>query len=98
MDKRIPLVIGLIVLLAIIGILFFTLNNTDVSKRDYCQFDSDCVPAQCCHPTEAVNDYYAPDCKNVVCTQVCEGPLECRRGRIECIQNKCTVVPNNVSN
>lgn len=57
-----------------------------------CQSDSDCVSAQCCHPTSCINKAYKGVC-NLLCTQVCQGPLDCGAGRCGCVNNKCTVIP-----
>lgn len=59
---------------------------------EQCTVDADCVPAQCCHPTSAVNSAYAPNCAAVLCTASCEGPLDCGAGEIKCVSNRCTVV------
>ena len=58
---------------------------------EQCSVDDDCVPAQCCHPTGAVNKANAPDCRGVFCTAVCEGPLDCGQGEIKCVSNRCVV-------
>ncbi|MBI4017521.1 MAG: hypothetical protein HY366_01090 [Candidatus Aenigmarchaeota archaeon] len=61
----------------------------------FCTSDADCVPAECCHPTDAVNRNSAPICDNVFCTQVCApDTLDCGQGEIRCVANKCTVVIN----
>ena len=60
---------------------------------EQCSVDVDCVPAPCCHPTGAVNKADAPDCSGVLCTAVCEGPLDCGAGEIKCMSNRCTIVP-----
>ncbi len=59
-----------------------------------CSQDSDCVPSTCCH---------APDCANrvainrtvctLLCTAVCEGPLDCGAGSCGCVSGRCAVVP-----
>jgi len=94
MDKRITLAIILGALI-IISILFFNIDSSPTPSKYSCTTALDCVPSVCCHPTEAVNYYYAPDCAAVSCTASCEGPLDCGRGTIECIENRCTIVPNN---
>ncbi|MEA3255233.1 MAG: DUF3160 domain-containing protein, partial [Candidatus Altiarchaeota archaeon] len=60
-------------------------------RPDYCLGDSDCVPAQCCHPTSCINKKFAPDCRGIGCTMVCQGPIDCGAGRCACINNKCVV-------
>ena len=61
-----------------------------------CDFDTDCVPEQCCHPTSCINQNYRTVCTEL-CTQVCQGPIDCGAGRCECVNNECTVVPNLVN-
>jgi len=56
-----------------------------------CGSDSDCVPAQCCHPTSCTNKMYKGVCNNL-CTQVCQGPLDCGAGACSCINNRCAVI------
>jgi len=58
-----------------------------------CTGDSDCVPAQCCHPESCINKQYQPDCSAVLCTASCEGPLDCGAGHCRCNEGKCQVVP-----
>ena len=62
-------------------------------KAEQCSVDADCVPAQCCHPTSAVNKENAPDCSGTLCTMSCEGSLDCGAGEIKCVSNRCAVVP-----
>lgn len=63
----------------------------DVKKK--CNTDSDCVPAKCCHPDNAVNRAHAPDCQGVYCTQVCEpGTIDCNQGEIKCVEKQCKAV------
>lgn len=70
--------------------IFFLVSCTPAAER--CSADADCVPAQCCHPTNAANKANAPDCSGVLCTAVCEGPLDCGAGEIKCLSNRCTIV------
>ncbi len=64
-------------------------ENPDLA---YCETDSDCVGATCCHPNAVVNREYAPDCSAVLCTLECSGPLDCGCGRPACENNRCTIV------
>ena len=65
-------------------------------NAEQCSVDSDCVPAQCCHPFSAVNKEYAPDCSEAFCPAVCEpGTLDCGQGEIKCLSNRCTAVINS---
>ena len=57
-----------------------------------CATDTDCVPAQCCHPTSCVNQASIHVC-NFLCTASCEGPLDCGAGSCGCNYGRCVVVP-----
>jgi hypothetical protein len=57
-----------------------------------CTQDSDCVPAQCCHPTSCINKTYKEVC-TVLCTQSCEGPIDCGAGHCGCVNGTCGVRP-----
>ncbi len=79
-----------------IAVLFlgfiFLLSSCAIEAEKQCTVDADCVPAQCCHATDAVNKQSAPDCRNVLCTLQCEpGTLDCGQGEVKCRQNKCAV-------
>lgn len=71
-----------------------TLSNkcTMYSINISCKSDSDCVGATCCHPTSCINKAYKGVC-NELCTQVCQGPLDCGAGHCGCVDNRCTVIP-----
>ncbi len=58
---------------------------------EFCQGDTDCVPAQCCHPTSCVNREFSPDCSGIGCTAVCQGPIDCGAGECICRDNRCVV-------
>jgi hypothetical protein len=58
-----------------------------------CQNDSDCVPAECCHPASCINTAYKNVC-GLLCTQECSGPLDCGAGSCRCINNRCAVAPS----
>jgi len=64
-------------------------------KNTGCSTDSDCVPEQCCHPTACINKEDKKPCLNVngqaICSQVCEGPLDCGAGTCVCVNGKCSV-------
>jgi hypothetical protein len=57
-----------------------------------CESASDCVGTECCHPTSCINKAYKGVC-NELCTQVCQGPLDCGAGACSCVNNKCVIVP-----
>ncbi len=93
MAKAAILVVALILLVVVIGIAYYSNKTADIAT-DYCTLASDCVPSPCCHPDKAVNIQYTPDCSAVICDASCQGPLDCGVGKIECISNECTIVPN----
>jgi hypothetical protein len=57
-----------------------------------CTGESDCVPAQCCHPTSCINKVAERAC-NEMCTMSCQGPLDCGAGSCGCVKGTCSVVP-----
>ena len=61
-----------------------------------CATDADCVPAQCCHPTSCMNSRFKSVC-TLMCTQVCQGPLDCGAGSCGCIEGMCRVVPSSAA-
>ena len=56
-----------------------------------CSVDSDCIASSCCHPTSCVKRYERV-C-NMLCTQNCEGPIDCGSGSCGCVNGKCAVIP-----
>jgi hypothetical protein len=68
------------------------LNYCVLNSNSTCIDDSDCVGATCCHPTSCINKAYKGVC-NLLCTQVCQGPLDCGAGHCGCVNNRCTVIP-----
>jgi hypothetical protein len=62
------------------------------APQQECARAEDCVPAGCCHPAGCVPAAQAPAC-DMMCTEVCEGPLDCGAGTCGCVDAKCTVVP-----
>ena len=84
------------IVMMLLAISVLAISCTPTAEQ--CSVDADCVAAQCCHPTSAVNNANAPDCSGVLCTAVCEGPLDCGAGEVKCISNKCAIVPNPVQN
>ncbi len=57
-----------------------------------CTSDSECVPAQCCHPTSCINYRYKGPCTEL-CTLGCSGPLDCGAGHCGCVDGRCQVIP-----
>jgi len=73
--------------------VFLYPNSQPVDAINQCQTDADCVPATCCHPTDAVNKAYDPDCSGIACTENCEpNTIDCGQGYIACVDNTCTAV------
>ena len=56
-----------------------------------CVSDSDCVPEQCCHPTTCINREYRESCTGIMCTAMCQGPIDCGAGGCACVNNECVV-------
>ncbi len=81
----------MLMVLAIICLAALLISCTPAAEQ--CSVAADCVPAQCCHPSGAVNKANAPDCSGVLCTMSCEGPLDCGQGQVKCISHSCSVVP-----
>lgn len=64
-----------------------------VPAEKECSADKDCVPATCCHASEAVNKEQAPDCKGILCTMECvPGTIDCGQGEIKCVKGNCEIV------
>ena len=82
--------IRIIVILVLIGLIILLTTTKKEVAPGYCAFDSDCVPASCCHPSSCVTKEQAPNCKGIMCSQVCEpGTLDCGQGSCICENNKC---------
>jgi hypothetical protein len=82
-----PLIISLFLLFCIL------LVSCSESDEKFCNFDEDCVKSTCCHPRDAVNEKYGPECAGVFCSQQCEpGTIDCGQGEINCVRNRCTVL------
>ncbi len=61
-------------------------------ENQTCSVYSDCVPEQCCHPTSCINQTYKGVCTEL-CTNVCQGPIDCGAGHCGCVNGICQVVP-----
>jgi len=70
-----------------------TAVTTTPLENQTCTADTDCVPAQCCHPTSCMNQASVHVC-DVLCTASCEGPLDCGAGRCGCVNGICSVIPS----
>ena len=86
--------LGIGILIVLLVIIAITLSNqTTIPIQGECIKDSDCAPAQCCHPTSCVPKDKAPDCSEVFCTMECrQGTMDCGQGYCACIDNKCQAV------
>ena len=61
----------------------YTISNS-------CSKNSDCVPAQCCHPSSCVNINNAPNCSDTFCTEVCqEETMFCDGLKCICSNGQC---------
>lgn len=72
-----------------------TSNNGDLQpvSSPSCKADSDCVAAECCHPTTCVAASQAPDCSATSCTMECKpGTLDCGYGTCKCQDGGCTAI------
>lgn len=97
MVKNISLII--IILLVFLTIFLVSCNNlvqndqNKIHPEKSCLVDSDCLPAECCHPRTAINKDYAPSCEGIACTMNCEpGTLDCGQGEVQCIEGKCKAI------
>jgi len=64
-----------------------------VDETKQCSVNDDCVPATCCHASEAVNKENAPDCTDTFCTEECRSDtLDCQQGEIKCVDGFCEAV------
>jgi hypothetical protein len=65
---------------------------TPTHDMSACTNDSDCVPAQCCHPTSCINASYKSVCIEL-CSLECKGPIDCGAGHCGCVNGQCRVIP-----
>ena len=92
---KIALIIIIILALAIITYSVTKSNPPNSPPLEgICFSDTDCVPAECCHPNYCINVNYKEVC-NELCTQECSSILDCNRARCGCENEVCTVIPNN---
>lgn len=70
-------------------------NNQSNTSEKECQQDSECVPSSCCHATTCVPKNKTPDCKGMLCSMECSGPLDCGAGHCGCVNGKCSIVSDN---
>lgn len=83
----------LLLLFLLLLVAACTTPPAEIPAEKQCAVDSDCVPAQCCHPKDAVNKNYAPNCQGLLCTQECvPNTIDCGQGEIKCVERMCTAV------
>jgi hypothetical protein len=79
--------------IAIVSVLLVTFYPRKEEGLKNCLRDEDCVPAQCCHPTDCVNVENKPDCEGIVCTMECRpGTMDCGQGYCACVENECKAI------
>lgn len=65
----------------------------EIPEEKYCDEDSDCVPATCCHADSCVNKDFEQDCNSIFCTMECvPDTMDCGQGYCACINNECKAV------
>jgi hypothetical protein len=70
--------------------------NRNPETEAECTTDSDCIPAQCCHPTTCKPGTEQPECAAVSCTADCRaGTLDCG-GKCLCQEGKCVAQLNDM--
>lgn len=83
---------GVVIVAIIIGVLII-MPSFNTQNEEMCMQNSDCVPAQCCHPTSCVPREQAPDCTDVFCTMECApGTMDCGQGYCACDNGNCIAV------
>jgi len=85
-------VLLLIAVIVLVVFSFVSAQAAGTRNVKSCQLDSDCVPAQCCHATSAINKLYAPDCSDAACSIECvKNTLDCGQGTVTCNNGICAV-------
>jgi hypothetical protein len=84
------LILVLIILTAVVLVISYPRKE---KGTEYCKVDEDCIPAQCCHPTDCVNVANKPNCKGIFCTMECKpGTMDCGNGYCDCVNNECKAI------
>ncbi|MBS3091048.1 hypothetical protein J4217_01195 [Candidatus Pacearchaeota archaeon] len=100
-ELRILIYIALVVIAAAILVFLYIQNskkgqnnpNDGINDTNYCNVDSDCVAASCCHSTSCVNVNAKPRCDGVFCTLECRAEsLDCGQGSCKCVNRECKAV------
>lgn len=75
-----------------LGLILVLLVGCAVPVEKECSNDRDCVPATCCHASEAVSKEEGPDCSGQICTAECvSGTIDCGQGEIACFEGRCII-------
>ena len=73
-----------------------TTSVTTSPEPQACTTYDDCVPRECCHPTSCINRANKGVC-TLLCTAVCQGPIDCGAGSCGCVNGTCSVVSTGTS-
>jgi putative hemolysin len=90
-----------IMFLGLILIIFSACDKVENTANETlrCVSDSDCVPAECCHPVSCVNHNFQTNCAERFCTMECRpGTLDCGQGSCGCVDGICSVTPGKSRN
>ena len=89
--KRLLLIVSVI---GIILAMFIFQQSPTPNTETACSTDTDCVPAESCHPTTCINEEFKVY-SEVYCTTDCApGTLDCGQGSFACVNNVCGVIMN----
>ena len=83
-----------IAVVGMIGLVFvmYVYEPADISDPLFCNSDSDCVPAQDCHPTSCIGLGSKTVSDGVFCTTECApDTMDCGQGSCACVSNRCEV-------
>lgn len=95
MRKRYLIGLLMISLISLIFVISCTQTKT-IPENKACSVDTDCVPANCCHPNDTINLKFAPDCSSTMCTMECvPNTLDCGQGEVKCVNGECKVAMKN---
>jgi hypothetical protein len=77
-------------IIAIVALTLLLLSAC--APKPECKSKDDCIPAQCCHPTNCIAGPRDKPC-NLLCTQECmPNTLDCKQGYCDCVSGKCEAV------
>ncbi len=89
MNKYGPMLTLLMLVIFMVGCA----KTIPIPENKSCSADTDCVPASCCHPNDAVNKDFMPDCSSTMCTMECvPNTLDCGQGEVKCVEKECKAV------